>query len=152
MTIRRMKRALVLLVAGAGCASGSSTLAQQDAAVDAKKIDGGESFVDAPLIDGQMIDGQMIDAQMIDAQMVDAQLIDAPPDACVPVVTQVLVNPVLDLAPVGTGWTQVVIDPAYPLITGDGTLAPHSAPYKAWLGGIEAPSSTVTDILYQDVA
>jgi hypothetical protein len=136
-----MKRALVVVVAAAGCASGSSTLTQQDAAVDAKKIDGGETFVDAAMIDGQVIDGQVIDAQMI----------DAPPDACVPAVTQLLVNPVFDLTPVGTGWTQVLVDPAYPLITGDGTLAAHSAPYKAWLGGIEAPSSTVTDILYQDV-
>ena len=141
-----MQRALALIVTAAGCASGTSN-AQQDAAViDAAKID-------APMIDGSMIDAPMIDAPMIDAPMIDAPMIDAPPDACVPIYVELLANPALDLSPVGTGWGQVVIDPAFPLITGDGNIVEHSAPYKAWLGGIESSGfpATVTDVLYQDV-
>lgn len=148
-----MKRALVL-VAIAGCASG--TARPDDASViDAKTIDGGESFVDAavdaPLIDAPPIDGPMIDAPMIDAPMIDAPMIDAPPDACVPVVTELLVNPVFDLSPAGTGWQQTLIDPAAPLVTSDDGIAEHTAPYKAWLGGIEADTGAVTDVLWQDV-
>lgn len=149
-----MKRALIL-VAIAGCASGSAK--PGDASVtDAKTIDGGESFVDAaidaPLIDAPPIDAPMIDAPMIDAPiLIDAPMIDAPPDACVPVVTELLVNPVFDLSPVGTGWQQTLIHPAAPLVTGDDGIAEHTAPYKAWLGGIEAETASVTDVLWQDV-
>jgi hypothetical protein len=149
-----MKRLVLICVAIAGCASGSSTLAQQDApAIDAPKIDSsGEQFVDA-MIDGPIdaAPDAMPDA-MIDAPiMIDAPLIDAPPDACVPVATELLVNPAFDLSPVGTGWTQVLIDPAGPLISTDGNIDEHSASYKAWLGGYEAPSTSVTDSLSQDV-
>jgi hypothetical protein len=86
--------------------------------------------------------------------MVDAAMPDAPVDACVPVTTELLVNPVFDLSPVGTGWTEVPIDPLYPIITSDGTLAPQSAPYKAWMGGFtgeDEGTSSVTDVMYQDV-
>lgn len=154
-----MKRVLALVVVG-GCASGSATLNQEDAAVvDAVRID---AAIDAPMIDGRMIDAPMVDAMidapvidapMIDAPMIDALMIDAPPDACVPLDTELLANPALDLTPISTGWQQTVIDPAYPLITGDGTLVAHSVPYKAWLGGIVSNGfpATVTDVLYQDV-
>ena len=145
-----MKRVLAL-VAVAGCASGSSNATQVDAAVvDAVRID---AAIDAPTIDARMVDAPMIDAPMIDAPMIDAPMIDAPPDACVPLNAELLANPALDLSPAGAGWQQTVIDPMFPLVTGDGTLAEHSAPFKAWLGGIESSGfpATVTDVLYQDV-
>jgi hypothetical protein len=111
-------------------------------------------MIDAPMIDAPMIDAPMIDAPMIDAPMIDAPMVDAPmPDACVPVVTELLTNPALDLTPMGTGWQQTLIDAMYPLITDQDGVPEHSAPYKAWLGGI--PSSgigqTATDVLWQDV-
>jgi len=148
-----MQRVLVL-VGVAGCASGSSSLTQDAAVADAAKID---AAIDAARIDGPMIDGPMIDAPidaMIDAPIViDAPMIDAPPDACVPINAELLANPALDLSPAGTGWQQTLIDPAFPLITGDGTINEHSAPFKAWLGGIESDGfpATVTDVLFQDV-
>lgn len=155
-----MQRVLAL-VAVAGCASGSSSLTQDAAVADAAKIDAviDSGRIDGPLIDGPLIDAPMIDAPIdamidappIDAPMIDAPMIDAPPDACVPINAELLANPALDLSPAGTGWQQTLIDPAFPLITGDGTLAEHSAPFKAWLGGIEAESGTVTDVLFQDV-
>src|SRR4051812_32011268 len=49
---------------------------------------------------------------------------------------QLLLNPVLDLAPAGTNWVMQNIDNTYPVVTGDGVLVAHSAPYKAWMGGI----------------
>jgi hypothetical protein len=152
-----MQRVLAL-VAVAGCASGSATLTEQDAAVvDAAKIDAAiDAGIDAPMIDAPMIDAPMIDAPidaMIDAPMIDAPMIDAPPDACIPLDAELLANPALDLSPAGTGWQQTLIDPAFPLVTGDGMLLAHSAPFKAWLGGIESDGfpATVTDVLYQDV-
>jgi hypothetical protein len=95
---------------------------------------------------------------------VDAfEYLDAPaaPDAkvyldaapCTPHTTQLLANPVLDLTPQGTNWTEVPIDSAYPPITADG-IAPQSTPYKAWMGGFtgtDKGTSSVTDQLYQDV-
>ncbi len=161
-----MQRVLAL-VAVAGCASGTSSLSQDaaiadaaklDAAIDAPMLDGSllDALVDAPLIDAPLIDAPLIDAP-IDALMIDAPLdapmIDAPPDACVPVNAELLANPALDLSPAGTGWMQTLIDPAFPLITGDGSIAEQSAPFKAWLGGFESSGSpaTVTDVLFQDV-
>ncbi len=148
-----MKSFAALLLAAAGCASGSSALGQDDASlpVDA-------SAVDAPkVIDGQTIDTPPPIDAMIDAMpdaMPDA-VPDAAPDAfvCVPVTTQLLANPSFDLAPMGTGWTQMPIDPAYPPITDQDGPAEQSAPYKVWMGGIVAPTvgGTVTDIVYQDV-
>jgi hypothetical protein len=73
-------------------------------------------------------------------------------DACVPVTTELLANPAFDLTPVGTGWTQVPIDTAYPDITSDGALVAQSAPDKAWLGGIASTGPSLTDLVYQDVA
>ena len=68
---------------------------------------------------------------------------------------QLLLNPVLDLAPAGTNWVMQNIDAAYPVVTGDGVIGAQSAPYKAWMGGItgtDENTSSVTDALYQDVA
>lgn len=80
-----------------------------------------------------------------------------PPDACVATVQETLVNPALDLAPDGTGWTQILIQGLpggpYPIITADG-LAATSAPNKAWMGGAsgsDAGQSSVTDQLFQDI-
>ncbi len=155
-----MKSSLVALLVAAGCARGSSGVGPDDAApgVDAKGVDAApqlpDAFVprDAPLDAFVQLDAPpdaMVDA-MADAA-VDAA-VDAAPDACVPQTTQLLVNPVFDLSPVGTGWTQTVIDPMYPLITDQDGIVEQTAPYKAWLGGLVAPSGSVTDVLYQDVA
>lgn len=85
--------------------------------------------------------------------------VDAMPDtptACVAVATETLVNPSLDLAPQGTGWTEVPIaglpGGPFPIITADGAIS--SAPFAAWLGGaagLDALTTTVTDQLFQDV-
>ncbi|MBL9018117.1 MAG: hypothetical protein JNL83_28280 [Myxococcales bacterium] len=163
----------LLAIAGAGCAKGDGGRAQidaapgtADAAIDASPIDSAPlpdtppPPIDAPMADAAMADAAMADAAMADAAMIDAPMIDAPmvdaamPDACVPVVSEILTNPALDLTPMGTGWQQTVIDPAAPLITDEDGIAEHSAPYKAWLGGIVAPNlgQSVTDVLWQDVA
>jgi hypothetical protein len=147
-----MKRVVAILVF-AGCASGkSSGTADADLGpqVDAKAFRDGpiEQQPDAPM---QHPDAMgMADAMvMADAQPLDAFVFL---DACVPQVTELLTNPVLDLTPVGTGWTQVPSDPLYPPITSDGTFAPHTAPYKMWLGGLIAPAGTnVTSFVYQDI-
>lgn len=68
---------------------------------------------------------------------------------------QLLTNPVLDLNPSGMGWVQQNIDNTAPIITGDDGIAEHTAPFKAWMGGLEAYDygvNSVTDVLYQDVA
>jgi hypothetical protein len=89
----------------------------------------------------------------------DAAMIDAPPDApapCTEIVTELLKNPAFDSSPMGTLWMQTPIDPAFPLITGDGAaggpgIAEQSAPYQAWLGGLPKAGVTTTDVLWQDV-
>ena len=94
------------------------------------------------------------DAPPIDAPPpIDAAPVDAPIDACVPITTELLANPVFDLSPAGTMWTEVPIDPMYPPITSDGFTA-HTAPYKAWMGGITGDDegvASVTDQIYQNV-
>ncbi len=92
------------------------------------------------------------DAAVADASP-DAPLPDSPPppsDACVPMTTQVLANPALDLTPMGTNWAQQLIDSNAPLITSQDGVTEHSPPYKAWLGGFNG--NGVTDVLHQDVA
>src|SRR5262249_7148761 len=79
-----------------------------------------------------------------------------PPDAyvCIPQITELLLNPVFDLTPMGMGWVQQNIDNAYPLITDDDGVTEQSAPYKAWMGGwagTDKSVSTLSDQLYQDV-
>lgn len=75
----------------------------------------------------------------------------APPDACVPQVSQLLVNPAFDSTPTGTGWTQRAIAAEFPLITSDG-VPEHSPGSIAWLGGIDSVTGVVTDALTQDIA
>jgi len=109
--------------------------------------DSSENFVDSG------IDARPLDAFVPDAFVPDAFVVvpDAPPDACVPVVQQLLVNPVFDLTP-GPEWQETRIDAAFPLITDQDGVPEHSAPFKAWLGGFDAPSGQVSDILVQQVA
>jgi hypothetical protein len=163
----RMKSSLFVLLAAAGCASGGSSLGQGDGSVvddvaqpdsptqpDSYVPDGfvPDSFVppDAFVPDAFVPDAFVAPDAAIDA-MVDASVT---PDACVPIASQLLLNPVLDLTPMGTNWQQTPIDVAFPLITDQDGPAEHSAPYKAWLGGFVAPTAggTVTDVLWQDVA
>lgn len=76
------------------------------------------------------------------------------PDACVPMVTELLVNPAFDNTPMGTGWTQSVVVAGDSIVTNTG-FAAETAPYKAWHGGYSGEMLglvTVTDSLYQDVA
>lgn len=96
------------------------------------------------------------DAGVADASP-DARLPDSPPppppDACVPMTTQLLANPALDLTPMGTGWVQQPINSNYPLITAQDSPngpAEHSPPYKVWLGGFNG--NGITDVLRQDLA
>lgn len=138
-------RAVAVLLLAVGCAKGGAPISGEDASADPVdstiRRDSVESFDDAA-IDGRPIDGP-----------VDAYVPDSPPDACIPIQSEVLVNPVFDMDANGTGWTQQVIDPAYPLITDQDGVPEQSAPRKAWLGGFEAPNvgQNVTDVLSQTV-
>ena len=87
---------------------------------------------------------------------------NVPPDgmgsgsgACTPMQIEMLQNPSFDLAPMGTMWTAAPFDPAYPLVTDQIGITQQSAPYDAWMGGVQGTDygvSTCTDTLYQDVA
>jgi hypothetical protein len=136
-----MKRGIVAACLFAGCASGRTAIEPIDAAdnpgVDAKV------FLDAP------IQTQDAPPHPDAPPPPDA----APPDAyqCVVMTRNLLTNPALDLNPSGMGWVQQNIDNAYPIVTGDDGIPEHSAPFKAWMGGIVG-GGTATDVLYQDVA
>jgi len=140
--------AVALLVAPAvsGCASGGKSF-EEPPDTASTPADAPEVFVDAPVDSAPPVDTAITPP---DAAM---------PDACVATQHEVLVNPALDLAPIGTGWTEVPLPNIpggpYPLITADGVTA-HSAPNKAWLGGESGSdaspiAATVTDQLFQDV-
>jgi hypothetical protein len=159
--MRDMKRTLALaagLVAVGACASGGTPPnfnndgdgppQQADAAPKDAPID---EFADAP---------QQHDAPTPPPPDAAVSPPDMPPDACVPVATQRLVNPFLDLAPDGVGWMQVPLPNLpggpYPLITADG-LAAQTAPNKAWFGGAAGldaspAANTLTDQMFQDIA
>ena len=87
-------------------------------------------------------------------QHLDGGTTTLPTDAaCGSQVTQLLANPAFDSAPLGTGWTQTLIDSTSPLITDEDGVVEHTAPYKAWIGGIEAPlGAVVKDSLVQNVS
>jgi hypothetical protein len=75
-----------------------------------------------------------------------------PPDACVPQITQLIVNAAFDEMPAGKGWTQTLIDADSPLVTDADGVTEQTPALKAWLGGIEAPlGATVKDTIVQDV-
>ena len=95
-------------------------------------------------------DARVSDARVIDARpSVDAPVIpDAPPDACVPALRQILVNPNFDLAPAGMGWTQTPANAAQPLIVAPPTgITAPSVANVAWLGG----ALSAIDVLSQDI-
>lgn len=138
-----MRKTLTWALLLVGCASGRAN----DQAADA---DVGHQ--DAKVY----LDGHI--EQQPDAHPPGDASIDAPKpvDAyvCTVHTLQLLGNPALDLSPAGTGWVMQNIDNAYPVVTGDGVLAAHSAPYRAWMGGITGDdifASSATDGLYQDV-
>src|SRR6478735_7114415 len=98
-----MNRVCLLVLLGACAKGGSSNNGDPDAAgprpdsPEQPGIDATETFVDASP-----------DARPDAPPPPDATVIPpdtAPPDACVPIATEKLVNPALDLAPIGTGWT-----------------------------------------------
>jgi hypothetical protein len=137
---------------------GTDATATDDApAIDAPAIDA--PAIDAAAIDAPLIDAALIDAAVIDAATIDAMVTDAATDArtdaaidagCTVTTVNILVNPALDLNPVGTGWVQTPQNAAEPIITDvDGWgIVEHTAPYKAWLGGYAV---VATDVMYQDV-
>jgi hypothetical protein len=150
---------LALGLALAGCASANGAQPFSDAPIGNPGADA-HQFSDAP---ARQLDAfEFHDARPLDAFVFeDARPLDAfefrdaapPPDACVPVITELLANPAFDLTPVGTDWQATPIDPAYPLIT-NGAIAAQSPAYYAWMGGITGDDEgelTVTDLLYQDV-
>lgn len=144
-----MRRVLALVVF-AGCAQGGAS---------APSDSGGGGQVDAPpQIDASMIDGAPSDATPpIDATPpVDAPPIDSPPmnpDACVPMVTELLVNPNLDNAAI-TPWVEIRYNAADALIVNQSVLGfnAQTPQQYVWIGGYEAPLfDTATDAVYQDV-
>ena len=158
-----MMRFALAAAALAGCASGSAASSDAPAGggPDAKvyldgQIEGTDAAIDAPPHIDAAIDAHPDAAPDAhpDAHVDAAPMIDAPPDACVPITTELLVNPAFDLPTVGQGWTEVNIDNTYPIITGDDGIVEQTAPYKAWMGGLagtDENTTSVTDQLYQDV-
>ncbi len=72
--------------------------------------------------------------------------------SCTPVPTELLMNEAFDGAPIATGWTQMKIDPAYPLVTtAPSRVTPMSAPNLVWMGGLEKPAASNKDSLTQMV-
>jgi hypothetical protein len=140
-----MKRVLVV-ASLAGCASGQSNQGVIDADVGQPGVDA-KVYLDSGIIEPQPDAPKPPADASIDAPK-------PPPDAyvCTVKTMQLLVNPALDTT---GGWVQQNIDNAYPIITNTGVLAPHSAPNKAWMGGItgdDIGAASATDVMYQDVA
>ena len=139
-----MRSRSLLALAVAGCASGSAQGvpdASQGHPADAK------IYLDSANVEPTP------DAPPDAARPIDAPP-PPPPDAgCTPHTTELLGNPAFDLAPMGTKWTEQEIDTTYPIITADTGLNPHTAPYRAWMGGFSGDQgySNLTDMLYQDV-
>ena len=140
-----MMRFAVLAVGLCACASGSQNREGEiDAPAQQQQVDA-KQFQDAP--------PQHPDAAMhhpdafvyLDAPAVVTP--DAPPDACVPVSTQMLANPSFDASPVASGWNEVQFNSTQE-VTND---VPQSVPYSLFLGGWTG-YGTVTDQAYQDVA
>jgi hypothetical protein len=140
----------VAIVAGSGCANGTSKSSLE---IDAPPVPRDSGPID-PVPDARP-DGP--------APVPDAAI--APPDACVPVASEKLANPVFDLAPPGTGWvdgrdpaTNALSGGPFPIISANpAAFAAHSAPHKAWFGGaagsqVSPPKASLTDTLYQDFA
>jgi hypothetical protein len=150
--IVRAVRHAAVIVAFVGCAQGSSRLGGDGPPPP------DQMPADAHVVEPQPDARVFHDAHVfMDAQPIDAKVFhDAPPiDACVPITSELLANPAFDLTPMGTLWTAQPIDSAYPIITADNGIAAQSAPYKAWMGGwagTDKSTTSLTDLLYQDVA
>jgi hypothetical protein len=153
----------VVLAVGllAGCAQGSIALSGSDATTNDQHDAAADSVVvtrDAFVpLDGRLPLDAAVDGPPDSFVFKDAPP-PPPPDACVPTVTELLVNPVFDLSPTGVGWTQQQIQNVaggpYPLITSS-QLPAQSAPFYVFLGGItgeDAGAETATDQIFQDVA
>jgi hypothetical protein len=141
-------RALWVTCLLVGCASGRGSFEQPDAAENNGSPDA-RVVRDAPLAQP--------DAAVVvvtpDAQQQQTPDAGTPQPVCHD--QQLLANPVLDLNPSGMGWVQQNIDSYAPIITGDDGIVEHTAPFKAWMGGLEAYDygvNSVTDVLYQNVA
>jgi hypothetical protein len=120
-------RLAMIIATAAGCATATTPLEGSDAAPN--------NGPDAP--------------RLIDAP--EEQPIDAPAP-CTPMMTQLLVNPGLDLMPAGMGWTQTPINPATPIITaddGNSAVVEQSPTMKVWMGGYA--QAVANDSLTQDV-
>jgi len=148
---------VLLAVSLAACANASTASPDALGGDDVQTPDAAEQHIDASGIDGPSI--EPVDASDIDAPPlpIDAMPIDAPPppiDACVPIVTQRLLNPNVDSACTGSlpnrcpSWSELPQDPAYPPIDGALAVGAHTAPNGLWLGGLLGS----TDGLYQQLA
>jgi hypothetical protein len=129
-----------------GCAAGRSVAPDQDP----------DAAVGQPVDARVSRDGQVVtpvDAHVVPVDAHTIVPIDAPYQ-CTVMTKQLLSNPVLDLNPSGMGWVQYS-DISEPLVTGDDGVVEHTAPFKAWMGGVEGDAyavNSLTDTLYQDVA
>lgn len=132
-----MMRGLLTACLLAGCASGRTIGDSPDAGADGTDA---KTWRDAGV-----------------APRPDSGSMGGPPDAMPQAMCQdqqLLLNPVLDTNPSGMGWIQAPTDTTAPLITSDDGVPEHTAPFKAWLGGLAAfdyGQFTVTDELYQDI-
>lgn len=137
-------RCLLALAVVSGCASGSSPNAPLDGQQGQDAPKGDAPAIDAaPPIDGQLVDA----APNIDgAPPVDAALT---PDACVPTVTELLVNASFDNAAI-TPWTEIRYDATIPLI-GAFSFTAQSGTKYAWLGGYDDFGFEPDDYVYQNI-
>lgn len=85
----------------------------------------------------------------IDANVGQVDAAVEPDAGCTIMTKDLLANGNFDATPPGTGWTEVPAVAGDKLITPNDGIAEHSAPNKAWLGGIA--QANAIDTLYQDV-
>jgi hypothetical protein len=116
---------------------------------DARRIDARLPDGSLPT-DGSVTDGPVTDARPTDARPVDAMVPVDAPGGCTTMVLQLLNNPSFDVSPLGSGWSQTVIDPDYPPITADAptSFVKDSAPNHVWMGGFY----DADDEIRQDIA
>lgn len=151
----------VCSLASFGCARGSTETLDTgritfvDGGVDTGRIDAagfdGGGF-DAGFDGGTGFDGGGFDAGAPIDTGVDAPItmpdtgVDAP--SCTPSTSQILINPNLDAAPLGTGWTQTAADPLYPPITNaDIGIAWQSGSAGIAMGGLDDALDIVAQVV-----
>jgi hypothetical protein len=123
---------LALALAAAACATAEPP---GSGGADARRIDA-RLGSDGSVTDAAPTDGSLTDARPTDARPVDAAVPVDAPGMCTSVVVQRLLNPAFDASPEGASWVQTPIDPIYPPITSDDGVPEHTAPAKAWMGGL----------------